>query len=139
MEDYSIGEKCGIEGCNQLDYLNYNCKVCNINLCKTHYHNEYSCPNSNKNELNNKYLLNNNNNNLNDYILCNFCNNKLYIKIKPCITCEDCKLEFCWDHKIPSSHNCIANKKIGMKASFEKRKLNNYFKTKLDLLKNNKN
>lgn len=124
MEDFNIGKHCNV--CNILDYLSYHCKTCDKSYCKTHYHNEYSCPFINENiDKHNQNNINNDDikefKNINfDFIICHFCNQKWY-KHKGYGECDSCKNIFCLNHKIESSHNC-KDGKIGKKESARNRK-----------------
>ena len=94
-----------------LDYLCYNCKSCKKNLCKKHYHNEISCPFTDKmkiiydKKLENKIL--NKANNINSE--CNFCNIVIYNNKG--YECNYCKKNYCLKHRLEIDHKCKESSK----------------------------
>ena len=101
--------------CNQIDYLNFHCNVCNKNLCKKHYHNDISCPFAqNKEEIKNKkdfnYQIN----------YCDFCKGE--IKNMDPIKCDFCKKLFCLKHKLESDHDCPSLKKLSIEEIHKRNK-----------------
>lgn len=138
MEDFGIGKNCDIESCGQNDYLNYTCQVCKKNLCKQHYHNEYSCPFSS--EINNSQFSLQNDKECKmitdmEYIICDFCKRK-ELKHKGTVVCEFCSGTFCFTHRIESLHECKKDGKVGKKQQAQIKKIE--FKERLKQLKHNK-
>lgn len=129
MEDFHTGKHCEIQDCNYLDYLPYKCNTCKKYLCKTHYHNEYSCSEYIENQKNvfKKIEF--------DKSVCDFCKQIVNKNLKEYVICEVCKGFYCWNHRIQSSHECKNKKGYSTKSSLENRRKENFFFENLKKLK----
>ncbi len=111
--------------------MNFSCKVCKRNLCKDHYHNEYSCSEY-KIDSDNK-THNNENKIKEEMIKCNFCEAQMYSSLVN--VCKSCNLKFCNKHRLETDHSCKVVK-VGLKEKFSQAK--NSFMEKLNKMKKEK-
>ena len=88
------------QDCNQLDYLNFFCNICNKNLCKDHTHIAINCPNYRDTQTLKNSIPHHNP----EYIKCCFCSSNIpkFSSTK----CDQCKNEFCLKHRLTFDHNC---------------------------------
>ena len=111
--------------------MNFTCQVCKRNLCKDHYHNEYSCPEYdllsediiNVREIQPKEEM----------IKCNFCEARMYSSLVN--ICKSCQLKFCNKHRLEPDHSCKIVK-IPLQEKFTQAK--NSFMEKLNKMKKEK-
>jgi len=111
--------------------LNFKCQTCKKNLCKDHYHNEYSCSEYDllsDNSKNNRKIQPKE-----EMIKCNFCEVQVYSSLIN--ICKSCQLKFCNKHRLEADHSCKIVK-IPLKEKFTQAK--NSFMEKLNKMKKEK-
>ena len=104
MEFDTLGKHCHYKGCNQKDYLPFQCDACHIYLCREHAkYDDHECKEAHKK-----------NNVLKEPRKCE----KLYknkCDVKNCkrrelipVTCTKCKKNYCFKHRHTQDHQCDA-------------------------------
>lgn len=102
MDFDDIGGRCQFENCNQLDYLPFECNLCNKVFCLNHKsYDQHMCMEFNKKKIIKTKKTKNNINR------CHFCNKKELFDFK----CSKCNKVICIKHRHLESHDCEYLKK----------------------------
>lgn len=108
MEFPSLGERCTMASCQQLDLLPICCNFCKNHFCKTHFQPfDHSCPSESVQEA----LATNFDKNPNMALhICSLSN--CSVKELVCMPCSHCQLHFCLHHRHQIDHQCLKLEKI---------------------------
>jgi len=110
----NCGVHCALKECNQLDFLPFQCEICEKQFCQNHYlfhgchQNETNANNSNNNNNNNNNTKNNNSKSKSSNVIRKFscsarrCKSKEFVKF----VCNKCHQNYCVKHRSPNSHQC---------------------------------